>query len=104
MKKKQKIVTIEDIIATVSQFYGFKSTDIRGPSRKGPIAKARQVVMFLSREIAGLSASAIGQELGNRHHTTVLHGHSFIQTSLENDPVLKNQIRLIENTLQDKSN
>jgi len=102
--EKQKIVTIEDIIATVSQFYGFKSTDIRGPSRKGPIAKARQVVMFLSREIAGLSASAIGQELGNRHHTTVLHGHSFIQTSLENDPVLKNQIRLIENTLQDKSN
>lgn len=101
--EKQRIVTIEDIIATVSQFYGFKSTDIRGPSRKGPIAKARQVVMFLAREIAGLSASAVGQELGNRHHTTVLHGHSFIEKSMDTDPVLKNQIRLIENTLNDQN-
>ena len=102
--EKQKIVTIEDIIATVSQFYGFKSSDIRGPSRKGPIAKARQVVMYLAREIAALSASSVGQELGNRHHTTVLHGHNFITKSMDEDPVLKNQIRLIENTLQDKSN
>jgi chromosomal replication initiator protein len=100
--EKQKIITIEDIIATVSQFFGMKSTDIRGPSRKGPVAKARQVVMFLARELGQLSASAVGQELGNRHHTTVLHGHSFIRESMNEDPVLKNQVRQIENSLQNK--
>jgi chromosomal replication initiator protein len=100
--EKQKIITIEDIIATVSQFFGMKSTDIRGPSRKGPVAKARQVVMFLARELGQLSASAVGQELGNRHHTTVLHGHSFIKESMNEDPVLKNQVRQIENSLQNK--
>jgi chromosomal replication initiator protein len=101
--EKQKIVTIEDLIALVSQFYGLKSSDLRGPSRKGPVAKARQIVMFLAREVAQLSASAIGQELGNRHHTTVLHGHSFIKESMEKDPVLKNQIRQIENSLRDNT-
>ena len=100
--EKQKIVTIEDIIATVSQFFGMKSSDMRGPSRKGPVAKARQVVMYLARELGQLSASAVGQELGNRHHTTVLHGCSFIKESMDGDPVLKNQIRQIENTLQNK--
>jgi chromosomal replication initiator protein len=100
--EKQKIVTIEDIIANVSQFFGLKSSDLRGPSRKGPMAKARQVAMYLAREIAQLSASSIGQELGNRHHTTVLHGHAFIQECIESDPVLKNQIRQLENTLQNK--
>lgn len=100
--EKQKIVSIEDLIALVSQFYGLKSSDLRGQSRKGPVAKARQIVMFLAREVAQMSASAIGQELGSRHHTTILHGHSFIKESIEKDPVLKNQIRQIENSLKDK--
>jgi chromosomal replication initiator protein len=96
---KQRIVSIEDIIASVSQLYGIKPNEIRGPSRKGPVARSRQIVMYLSRELAFLSSSAIGQELGNRHHTTVLHGHTFIGDEIKTDPVLKNQIRQLENLL-----
>jgi chromosomal replication initiator protein len=102
--EKQRIVSIEEIISAVSNFYGLKSSEIRGPSRKGPVARARQVVMFLGREIANLSASAVGQELGNRHHTTVLHGHEFIGTSLQSDASLKMQIKQLEDILQSKDN
>ena len=99
LNAKQKIVSIEDIVATVAQFFGFKPSDLRGPSRKGPVAKTRQVVMFLAREMAHLSSAAIGQELGSRHHTTVLHGHTFIENELRTDSVLKNQVRQLEDTL-----
>ena len=103
MSEKQKIVTIDDIIATVGQFFGIKSTEIRGPSRTARVALARQVVMFFSREIAQLSSSAIGQELGNRHHTTVLHGHRFIEEQMNSDAVLKNQVRQLENQLLNRN-
>ena len=103
VSEKQKIVTIDDIIATVGQFFGIKSTEIRGPSRTARVALARQVVMFFSREIAQLSSSAIGQELGNRHHTTVLHGHRFIEEQMNSDAVLKNQVRQLENQLLNRN-
>lgn len=99
VSEKQKIVAIEDIIAAVAQYYHIKATEIRGPSRKGAVAKARQVVMYLSREIAHLSSSSIGQELGNRHHTTVLHGHDYISLAMKSDPVLKTQIQQLETQL-----
>jgi chromosomal replication initiator protein len=99
VSEKQKIVSIDDIINAVAQYYHIKVVDIRGPSRKGAIAKARQVVMFLAREIAHLSSSSVGQELGNRHHTTVLHGHDYIALAIKSDPVLKTQIQQLETQL-----
>lgn len=96
---KQRVVTINDIIASVSQVLGVKPADLRGHSRKAPVARARQVVMYLARELAFLSSSSIGAELGGRHHTTVLHGHLFITDEIKNDPVLRNQVRQLENTL-----
>jgi chromosomal replication initiator protein len=100
--EKQRIISIDEIIATVAQFYGLKTTDLRGPSRKGPIAKARQVVMFLAREMAQLSASTVGQELGGRHHTSVLHGEQTIAQGIQMDGILKNQVRQIENQLTNR--
>jgi len=94
--EKQKVIQINEIIAAVAQFYSLKTIDLKGPSRKGPLAKARQIVMFLSRELTQMSTSAIGHELGKRHHTTILHGHNFIKSCLEKDPVLKAQVNRIE--------
>ncbi len=99
VSEKQKIVQIEDIIATVAQFYGIKASELRGKSRKAPVAKARQVVMYLAKEIAFLSCTAIAEELGGKHHTTVLHGQSFINDCIAADPVFKGQIIQLENML-----
>ncbi len=97
--EKRRVVSIDDIIATVAQYYGFKPADIRGKTRKAPIAKARQVVMYLAREVAMLSSSAVGQSLGGRHHTTVLHGHEYVKTQVLIDYSLKSQIDEIEGIL-----
>ena len=100
---KQKIVSTEDILATVAQYYGIKAADLRGPSRKETLARPRQIIMFLAREVANASLSAIGQDLGGRHHTTVLHGHSFIQDSMKVDSILRNQVEQIQNILLNRS-
>jgi len=102
ISEKQRVVSIDEIIANVAQYYHIKPVDIRGPSRKGQIAKARQIVMYLARELAHLSSSTVGQELGNRHHTTVLHGHDFIALSMKSDSVLRNQIQQLEGQLLNK--
>jgi chromosomal replication initiator protein len=96
---KTRIISIEDIVSLVAQQYSIKATDLRGPSRKGPVARARQIVMFLAREVAGLSSSAVGQELGGRHHTTVLHGQDFISSEARSDTVLRNQLQQLESLL-----
>lgn len=96
---KQKIVSMDEIVATVAQFYSLKSSDIRGTSKKGPLARARQIVMFLAREITGLSCTAVGEELGGKHHTTILHGHEYIQTLMRGDPVLRSQVQQITTQL-----
>lgn len=98
---KQKIVSLDDIVATVAQFYGLRPQDIRGASRKGPLAKARQVVMFLAREITHLSSASIGHQL-NRHHTTVLHGHEYVSDLMKTDSVFRGQIQHLENQLLNK--
>ncbi len=95
----QRVVSIEDIISTVSHSHGIKPAEMRGPSRRSPVAKARQMVMYLAREHAFLSTNAIGQELGGRHHTTVLHGSEFIAAEIKTDPILRNQIKQMENML-----
>jgi chromosomal replication initiator protein len=96
---KQKVVTMDEIIATVGQFYGLKSADIRGSSRKGPVARARQIVMYLAREITDMSCTSVGEELGGKHHTTVLYGHEFISEQHRTDGILKSQIQHLINQL-----
>ncbi len=97
--ERQKVITLDEIISVVSHYFSVKSAEIRGPSRKAPVSKARQIVMFLGKDLSKQSCTSIAEELGNRHHTTVLHGQDFIEKSILKDPVLKTQIQQIEETL-----
>ncbi len=97
--ERQKVINLDEIISVVAHYFSVKSAELRGPSRKAPVAKARQIAMYLGRELAKLSCTSIAEELGNRHHTTVLHGQAFVNKAILKDPVLKAQILQIEETL-----
>ena len=99
ISEKQKIIHMDEIISAVAQLYGLKPSDLKGPSRKGPLARARQIAMYLARELTNLSTSVIGQDLGDRHHTTVLHGHSEILEAKAQDPLLQNHLKQLEDLL-----
>ncbi len=57
---------------TVNQF-SFSLEDLIGRSRRRPLVNARQVAMYVARELTDLSFPAIAQEFGGRDHTTVMH-------------------------------
>jgi len=74
----------EAIIQGIAHYFNTSLQALTGPSRAKPIAEARHIAMYLLREDAHLSLKAIGHLLGNRDHSTVIHGWRKISTSLNN--------------------
>lgn len=81
--------TIEDIVKKVSETLRISEKEIVGKSRKMEIAEARQLCMYLCREIIGTSLSNIGVYFGGRDHTTVMHAVKTINKKTEIDDRLK---------------
>jgi chromosomal replication initiator protein len=67
------IITPDLILDHTSNLYGFSREDLIGASRRRPLVTARQVSMYVFRELTDLSYPAIGREFGGRDHTTVIH-------------------------------
>lgn len=95
----KKSVTPRDIIAAVLKHFGISEEDIKGKSREKKLSFPRQIIMFLLREELQLSYPAIGDELGGRDHTTAMHAHNKINTELESDAKLKQDIDVIKQYL-----
>ena len=66
-------VTVDRIIDEVARTYGVTAEDIRGQRRSNQISTARQVAMYVVREITGMTQLEIGQEFGGRDHSTVVY-------------------------------
>ena len=66
-------VTVDKIINEVSRTFGVTADDIRSKARSGNISTARQVAMYVVREITQMSTSSIGEEFGGRDHSTVVY-------------------------------
>tara|TARA_B110001454_G_C12517020_1_gene349354 strand:- start:296 stop:664 length:369 start_codon:yes stop_codon:yes gene_type:complete len=66
-------LTVEDVVRRVSELSNVSEKEIVGKSRKMEIAEARQVSMYLCRNIMGTSLNNIGVYFGGRDHTTVMH-------------------------------
>ncbi len=89
----------DTIIDTVVTHFHISKDGILSKSRKQELAHPRQIIMFLLREELKLTYPNIGEILGGRDHTTVMHAHSKIKKGLEQDSPLEQEIRLIKNVL-----
>ncbi len=87
-----RAVSPDALLRAVAEYYQVDLDDLRGKSRRRTVAHPRQVAMYLLREDAGLSLPQIGDLLGGRDHTTVLHGCEKIARELAQDPHLQRQI------------
>jgi len=92
-------VTLADIIKTVSHFYGIAGTDLTGSSRKKEFALPRQITMYLAREETNASLPEIGQALGGRDHSTVLHGKQKISREIDQNDSLRRDLVAIREKL-----
>ena len=66
-------ITPDRILDETAEMFAFSTDDIRGKSRRRPLVTARQIGMYVMRELTDLSYPAIAREFGGRDHTTVIH-------------------------------
>jgi chromosomal replication initiator protein len=85
-------VTIERIIERVCSHYRISIEALCSQSRSRTVSYPRQVAMYLARTETDTSFPQIGLYLGNRDHTTILHGYEKIRGLLETDPGLRRDI------------
>ena len=86
-KEKSDILPTADvIIEEVCKFYNIEPATLRGQGRSKDISLARQIAMYLIRQMVGTSLKDIGKEFDNRDHSTVLNSLSRIEALVKNDP------------------
>ncbi|OGN02659.1 MAG: hypothetical protein A2655_03020 [Candidatus Yanofskybacteria bacterium RIFCSPHIGHO2_01_FULL_43_42] len=85
----------QSILKAVADFYSISGSDLIKRSRKKEVVKPRQIAMFLLREETKLSFPEIGQKLGGRDHSTVIHACEKIKSELSVDEPLKQELVLI---------
>jgi chromosomal replication initiator protein len=93
--KPKKNMAIKDVVKIVSEYYKLEESSVYEKTRKKEIVKARQIVMYLLREDFNVSFPLIGQKLGGKDHTTVIHSCLKIKMDLKNDPQLLQELEQI---------
>jgi chromosomal replication initiator protein len=97
--KPKRTVAIKDVVKIVSDFYSIEEESIYEKTRRKEVIKPRQVIMYLLREDFNISYPSIGQKLGGRDHTTVIHSCEKIKEDLKGDQTLGDEIGQIRNLL-----
>ncbi len=96
---QDKLVTIENIIKTVAEYYKVKVADIMSQRRSRSVARPRQMAMALSKELTNHSLPEIGEAFGGKDHTTVLHAcrkiKELAETTIDVAEDYKNLIRIL---------
>ncbi len=90
--RPRKNVAIKEIVKTVAQFYNIEEESIYDKTRKKEVVKPRQVVMYILREDFNVSFPSIGEKLGGRDHTTVIHSCEKIKNDIKTDTELSKEI------------
>jgi chromosomal replication initiator protein len=82
---QDKLVTVENIQRTVSEYYKIKVADLLSKRRNRSVARPRQIAMALAKELTNHSLPEIGDAFGGRDHTTVLHACRMISGLRQSD-------------------
>lgn len=93
--KPKKSISTKDVIKLVSNFYSINEDSIYEKTRRKEVVKPRQIVMYILREDFHVSYPSIGNEMGGRDHTTVIHSCEKIRNDLKNNNLLVQEIEQI---------
>ena len=97
---EKKIITPEYIVNTVAEHFDITPEDIAGSKRNSKIVYPRQIAMYLCRELTNIPLKSIGKCLGNRDHTTIMHGCEKIEQELQSTPATQKTIDILKKKLQ----
>ena len=93
-------ITAAAIIAQTANYFGLTIDDLCGSSRSRVLVTARQIAMYLCRELTDMSLPKIGQQFGGRDHTTVMHANRKIRELMAERRSIYNQVTELTNRIK----
>lgn len=96
---QKKITNINEILKAVCNYYSVKVLDVKGKRRTKDLVIPRQVAMFLIKELTDTPYMAIGDFLGGRDHTTIMHGVRTIEEELQKPGKIKQDVSNVKQVL-----
>jgi chromosomal replication initiator protein len=93
-------ITAADIMAATADYFGLTVDDLCGSSRSRVLVTARQIAMYLCRELTDLSLPKIGAQFGGRDHTTVMHADRKIRALMAERRSIYNQVTELTNRIK----
>ncbi len=94
--RPKKNVSVAEVVKIVAGFYSIEENLIYDKTRRKEIVKARQMIMYILREMFNVSYPLIGQKLGGKDHTTVIHSCEKIKNDLKHDPTIVSELEQLK--------
>lgn len=96
-------ITAATIITQTADYFGLTIDDLCGSSRSRVLVTARQIAMYLCRELTDMSLPKIGQQFGGRDHTTVMHANRKIRELMAERRSIYNQVTELTNRIKQQN-
>ena len=98
--QKPQELSVEKIRDVVCDYFGLSVDKVLSKSRVREVTNARQIAMYLSKQMTKSSLSEIGRGVGNRDHATVLHSCSVVNDLMDTDKEFKRNVQELEQILR----
>jgi chromosomal replication initiator protein len=95
-----KEITVDSIKQMVAEHFGVPLDKLQGETRKRQIVVARQLSMYLAKNLTNSSLKAIGDQFGGRDHSTVIHSCKAVQDLMDTDAIFKITVSGLENKIK----
>lgn len=97
-KPNQKVSTAE-VVRKIAEYYNIDEESVYRKTRKKEVVRPRQVIMYILREDFNISYPSIGEKLGGRDHTTVIHSCEKIRHCIKEDAILESEIERVRSLI-----
>ena len=94
-----KNLTLDKIIEVTANHFSMESADLKGQSRSKEFSYARQIAIYLARNLTNSSFPSIGKSFGGRKHTTILYAYEKMREELQTNKVLTETVNAISNKI-----
>ncbi len=97
--KKPLTLTHNQVVSTICEYFNITSKDLMGPKRQKGLVLPRHITMYILSEELGMTVEKIGQILGGRDHTTVMHGRDKVKELIARDREIQKIFTEVKQTL-----
>lgn len=101
-EENKEVMTTTNIINTVCQFYNIPKSDLLGKKKNKELVEPRQICIYLITELMSVPLVTIGQAMGGRDHTTVIHARDKISDLIRTDPRVATEVTDLKNLILKK--